>query len=73
MDEQQSEGGRILDEYLLNEIKAAKSLERLECLQNVIKDDTHAKHEYTQNQPYMDELRESWVQRRNQLTKRKST
>ena len=49
-------------------IETAKSLERLEFLARLIQEDKRDKHEWTQDDDYLQELRIAWGKRRNSLT-----
>jgi hypothetical protein len=56
-----------LNEWLLESIRNARSLDRLKFLQSIIKEDKASGFEWTQNEEYMEGLRKLWIQRKTEL------
>lgn len=54
-------------DWLINAIQTAKSFERLDCLKNVIKDDQQDKADYTLDTEYMEQVRQAWIQKQQNL------
>lgn len=55
------------EEWLLESIRNARSLDRLKFLQSIIKEDKASGFEWTQDEEYMEGLRKLWIQRKTEL------